>query len=439
MPHAPQDTPWYDIPASNTGSICRVYVMQAGGLDILIDDALLPGPNIPASNIDFDSKEREKKVFFAPDYVFLIEHLATGDKYFFDLGMRKDLENSPPSVIKGMLSKYNTFPESPVDILKKHGTPEQQPSTVKAVIFSHLHFDHIGDAGKAGFTKADLWLGPSTCTVARPGYPVDNESPVFSTDLAKHSNRKIVEFRLPSSLLDDKRKTAFENALLRGYYDGIDLYGPPGGWFGLGAFERCFDLFDDGSAYLIDAPGHMAGHQMLLVRVNIGSGGMADDFVLLAGDCFHHAAMLADPLLTARPPFYKSSMHGDPETAIDTMYRTKRCAEEENIWVVGAHDFSVGEALCQNTNPLKWLVPSYGLAQERLEASVNIYLHIRVLDVLFMDRNVNQELWPCEGGRKAVLLGSPCSLVRPRQSCPLQLLYLEPNYSVRWLFRRLES
>lgn len=355
MANASPALPWYGIPASNTGSTCHVYVMQAGSLEIITNDCLLPGPNVPNPNTNDTSEGRKKEAFFVPDFVFLIHHPATGDKYVLDLGMRMDLENSPPSVIKDMLSKFRTFPESPVEILRKHGTPEQQPSTVKAIIFSHLHFDHIGDAGKAGFTKADLWLGPTTCTSARPGYPVDKASSVFSTDLPKDGSRKIVEFRLPLSLLDDKRKIAFENALLQGYYDGIELYEPPGGWFGLGAFERCFDLFDDGSAYLIDAPGHMPGHQMLLVRVKIGSNGTADDFVLLAGDCFHHPVMLGNPLLTARPPFYKSSMHGDPETAIDTMYRTKRCAEEENVWVVSAHDFSVREALSPNTDSLNGL------------------------------------------------------------------------------------
>ena len=328
----------------------------SGGLDLRTDDVLLRGPNIPTPIIDDEAKGGEIKTFFVPDFVFLIEHPVTGEKYVFDLGMRKDLENSPPSVVKEMLKKFRTFPESPVDILKKYGTPAQQPAAVKAVIFSHLHFDHVGDAGKAGFTKAELWLGPSTCTSARPGYPLDKTSPIFSTDLPKDGSRKIVEFRLPSSLLNSQRKTSFESALLQGNYEGIELYEPIGGWFGLGAFERCFDLFNDGSAYIIDAPGHMIGHQMLLLRVKIGSYGMADDFILLAGDCFHHPAMLGDPLLTARPPFYtKSSMHMDPETAIDTIYRAKRCAEEDNVWVVGAHDFSLCGVISPNTDALKGL------------------------------------------------------------------------------------
>jgi glyoxylase-like metal-dependent hydrolase (beta-lactamase superfamily II) len=330
--------------------------MQAGGLDLPTDLVLLPGPNKPNSSLDDEPKDREREMFFVPDFIFLIGHPATGNKYVFDLGMRKDQENSPPAVVKTQLQNFNSFPESPVDILKEHGTAEQQPSTVKVVIFSHLHFDHIGDVGKAGFSEAEMWIGPSTCTSARPGYPADEQSMVFSADLPKDGSKKIVEFELPSSLFNEKRKTGIKDALEKGSYEGIELHKPAGGWFGLGAFEAAFDLFNDRSAYLIDAPGHLTGHQMLLVRVKISSIGVLDDFVLLAGDCYHHPAMLGNPLLTARPPFSKSSMHSDTETAINTMFRTKRCAEEEYIWVVAAHDFSINDAVSPKTDAVEGLV-----------------------------------------------------------------------------------
>jgi glyoxylase-like metal-dependent hydrolase (beta-lactamase superfamily II) len=111
-----------------------------------------------------------------------------------------------------------------------------------------------------------------------------------------------------------------------------------------GPFEAAFDLFNDGPAYIIDAPGHAASHQMLLLRAKTSSLNVADDFILLAGDCYHHPVMMHEPLTTARLPFSKSSMHDDPETAIDTIFRTRRLAKEESIWVVAAHDFSIGKA-----------------------------------------------------------------------------------------------
>jgi glyoxylase-like metal-dependent hydrolase (beta-lactamase superfamily II) len=329
--------------------------MQAGNLSLPNDLVLLPGPNKPNPSLNHEPNEGREDMFLVPDFVFLIEHLVTGDKYVFDLGMRKDLDNSPPAVVENVLPKFKYSPVSPVAILKEHGTAEQQPSAIKAAIFSHLDFDHVGHFGRDGFSKAELWIGPGTCAVARPGYPADEKSTVFSDDLPKDGSRKIVEFKLPSNMLDDKRRTTINVAKEKGNYEGIEWRNPVGGWFGLGAFEAAFDLFNDGSTYLIDAPGHAAGHQMLLVRVKIGSVDSADDFVLLAGDCYHHPAMLGDPLLTARPPFSKSCMHSDPEKAINTMFRTKRCAEEEYIWVVAAHDFSVSRSISPN-NAVQGLV-----------------------------------------------------------------------------------
>jgi glyoxylase-like metal-dependent hydrolase (beta-lactamase superfamily II) len=330
--------------------------MQAGGLSLPNDLVLLPGPNKPNASLNHEPNEGRGDMFSVPDFVFLIEHLATGDKYMFDLGMREDLYNSPPAVVENILPKFENFPKSPAAILKEHGTVEQQPSAVRAVILSHSDFDHVGRFGRDGFSKAELWIGPTTCTLARPGYPTDEKSTVFSDDLPKNGSRKVVEFKLPVSMLDDKRRTAIKVAEERGNYEGIEWREPINGWFGLGAFEAAFDLLNDGSAYLIDAPGHAPGHQMLLVRVKTGSVDTTDDFVLLAGDCYHHPAMLGNPLLTARPPFSKSSMHSDPETAIDTMFRTKRCAEENNIWVVAAHDYSVSHSISPNANTLEGLV-----------------------------------------------------------------------------------
>ena len=42
------------------------------------------------------------------------------------------------------------------------------------------------------------------------------------------------------------------------------------------------DWFDDGSFYLLEAPGHTEDHIMALARTS------ADKFVLLAGDGAHH-------------------------------------------------------------------------------------------------------------------------------------------------------
>lgn len=350
----PPNLPWHPIPPGK--ATCKVYLIQAGGLAIPEDMVLLPGPDQASDSVDENKKKGKSKKYYAPDYVFFIEHTATGEKYIFDLGTRKDLENLPPTIVKNTLPQFDCEPKSPAEILREHGTAEQQPEKVKAVIFSHMHFDHVGDGAKAGFENAELWVGPTSCTYARPGYPVEEQAPTLSETLPTDGSRKIVEAFVPDELLKkvgDKRAGKVMEGLQKGLYNAVAL--KKADWIGLGSFDRAFDVFGDGSAYLVDAPGHSAGHQMMLVRTTTGSGD--DTFVLLVGDCFHHPELLKEPRRTARPPYSKGGMHSDPEPAVDTMYRTKEFAEKDNIWVVAAHDFTIGQSIEPGVKEIEGLIP----------------------------------------------------------------------------------
>jgi glyoxylase-like metal-dependent hydrolase (beta-lactamase superfamily II) len=329
--------------------------MQAGGLYIPKNMTLLPGPDKPNDFVRPGAEEDKPNTFYAPDYVFLIEPNATGEKYIFDLGMRKDLENLPPLLKENVLPRFKCEPQSPADILQEYGTPEQQPEKVKAVIFSHMHFDHVGDGAQAGFHKAQMWIGPTTCTYARPGYPVEPRAPTLTDTLPMDGSRKIIEAYILDDMLKeagDKRAGKVQEAMFKGLYNGTDLRKPE--WIGLGAFDRAYDVFEDGSAYIIDAPGHSAGHQMMLVRTT--SAGDDSTFVLLAGDCFHHPDLLQNPQRTARPPYSKESMHSEPEIAIESIWRTRKFAERDEVWVVAAHDYSVGESIEKGVKEVQGLV-----------------------------------------------------------------------------------
>ncbi|KAL1800166.1 hypothetical protein ACET3X_000508 [Alternaria dauci] len=347
--------PWHSIPSST--AICNVHLIQAGGIYMPTDMILLPGPDKPQEPKDLNDESGNRETFYAPDYVFFIEHAATGDKYIFDLGMRKDLENLPPVLVEDALPYFTCEPESPADILREHGSAEQQPEKVKAVIFSHMHFDHVGDGAKAGFGEAEMWVGPTCCTYARPGYPIDSRAVTLSETLPVDGSRKIVESYVPDDVLreaGDKRAGQVTEGMAQGKYVAVDLKKPE--WIGIGAFDRGYDVFGDGSAYIVDAPGHSPGHQMMLVRTTSGSTENEHTFVLLAGDCYHHPDLLKEPRRTARPPYSESGMHADPEQAIDTMFRTREFARKDNIWVIGAHDMTVGEGIDSGVKELEGLV-----------------------------------------------------------------------------------
>ena len=114
-------------------------------------------------------------------YAFLIRHRGRGDdtKYdtvLFDLGVRKDWENSPPAFVQGVKENgFNVVVEKDVaTILRKNG---QDLSKVGAIIWSHEHFDHTGDPATFPATT-DLIVGPGFKTGSMPGYPTNPASQV---------------------------------------------------------------------------------------------------------------------------------------------------------------------------------------------------------------------------------------------------------------------
>ncbi|KAH7558008.1 hypothetical protein BM1_05280 [Bipolaris maydis] len=346
---------WHPIPHSD--ATCKVHLIQAGGLYIPYDLVLLPDSDKPNDTSELQASKKERKTYYAPDYVFLIEHTASGTKYMFDLGIRSDLENLPPLIQETVLPVFKCEPKSPEDILREHGSPEQQPEKIKAVIFSHMHFDHMGDGAKGGFEGAELWVGPTCCTYARPGYPVEERAPTLSETLPVDGSRKVVECYIPDDLLrdtGDKRAGQVMEGLKEGKYAAVDLKKPE--WIRIGAFERAYDVFGDGAAYIVDAPGHSAGHQMMLVRTTSGSDDKESSFVLLGGDCFHHINVLQDPNRTARPPYSKGCMHVDPEQAVKTMLCTREFARKDNVWVIGAHDVTIGQKIRPGVKELTGLI-----------------------------------------------------------------------------------
>ena len=55
----------------------------------------------------------------------------------------------------------------------------------------------------------------------------------------------------------------------------------------IGKFHA-FDMFNDGSFYLLDAPGHTIGHLCALARSTVGQNGESDTFIFMGADACHH-------------------------------------------------------------------------------------------------------------------------------------------------------
>lgn len=109
-----------------------------------------------------------------------------------------------------------------------------RPDQIDIVMLSHMHFDHSGDVGR--FPHAQVMVGPGTRDCIQPGYPTADGSP-FDGSVLVH--QRFSELKRS----DYKRFKA----------DSVPTEFP---------FQEGVDIFDDGSFFILDAPGHMPGHQM---------------------------------------------------------------------------------------------------------------------------------------------------------------------------------
>ncbi|KAJ7717785.1 beta-lactamase-like protein [Mycena metata] len=187
------------------------------------------------------------ELFRFPIFTFLITHAASGRRVLFDLGVRKDLENTAPAVAADVRAGLIVMPVER-DFVEQLGDYGVEAGSISAAIWSHAHFDHIGDVSKFR-ASTDLVFGVGTPCETRPSHP---HAMLMESDLA---GRNLVPI-------------AFDESSLQ-----------------IGGF-KAHDYFGDGSLYLLDVPGHLSGHMCALTRVTPTS------FLFLGGDAAHHVGML---------------------------------------------------------------------------------------------------------------------------------------------------
>jgi glyoxylase-like metal-dependent hydrolase (beta-lactamase superfamily II) len=236
---SPKVPPQFDVPPSQ-------YIVE-----VSIIDTTSYMSSFPASTF-VEPDVAGFNTMAAGSYAYLIKHAASQSKYntmVFDLGVRQDWENLPPTFVADIkASTGNIEVEKDVaTILKENG---QDLNEVGAIIWSHWHFDHIGDPRTFPNTT-DLIVGPGFKTALIPSYPT-----------------------VPDSHLDER---AWEDRDLH----EIDFSDTKG--VRIGGFEA-YDFYGDGSFYLLNSPGHAVGHMSALARTTANP----PSFILLGGDIAHH-------------------------------------------------------------------------------------------------------------------------------------------------------
>lgn len=270
-----------------------------------------------------------------PAYSFLIEH-PSSRKLLFDLGVRKDVDNLAPSIVSRMRQdNWGAATEKDVrEILEEDGV---SPDDIEGIIWSHFHWDHIGDPSRFGKNTAVI-VGPGFKQNFTPGYPANPDSPILESD---YEGREL-------------REISFSQGLKIGRFDA-------------------FDYFGDGSFYILDSPGHTTAHICGLARVTTSP----DSYIFMGGDSCHHAgefrpsaylplpaSILPNPLDSksatpcpgavfsdilrdgdTRKPFYNAVRYNvpstsgyDPDVAEATIGKVIEADARPDVLVVMAHD-----------------------------------------------------------------------------------------------------
>jgi len=277
------------------------------------------------------------KTITCPCFTFLIQH-PSGRNLVFDLGIRKDWKNAAPSILS-MTNQGGITIEVEKDvatILTENGVNTKD---VEAVIWSHYHFDHIGNpATFPGSTT--LIVGPGFKGRFPNAYPTDEKSALTEDAWAGRELREI----------------SFEDSNLK-----------------IGRF-KAVDYFGDGSFYLLDTPGHLLGHLCALARTT------ADTYIFMGGDAAHHAGEIrpteyiplphevklnpnpphfphccpgellmndVHPEKSATKPFYHAAdgFNENGEVADWTLDGVTEFDANERVFVVIAHDSSLLDVL----------------------------------------------------------------------------------------------
>ncbi|KZV65137.1 Metallo-hydrolase/oxidoreductase [Peniophora sp. CONT] len=274
-------------PPDKDQAFCVVSAIEAGILSL-------------PSHFIFDSRDVDPASRWdVPCFAFLIQHSATRKYFLFDLGFRKDYERLPPECVSALQNAAPIRVSAHLDDKLREGGLD--PAEITQIILSHAHCDHSGDPSR--FPRAKIVVHPETAEVASKGYPMDQKSQIAQDLLPGERTR----------VLDEQA-----------------------GWSPLGPF-RAHDFFGDGSAYVVDAPGHMPGHVNLLLRTSSDGA-----WLYLAGDAVHDWRLLRGEVRMAMGEdahghaFCK--MHTNHAEAVKTIANIHALTKVPRVRVLLAHD-----------------------------------------------------------------------------------------------------
>lgn len=270
-----------------------------------------------------------------PSLSFLIQHVDsvsnTTTRIVFDLGIRKQLDAYSPLLYKHALTRQPI--SGTPDTVQSLALGGLNPDDIDIVMFSHLHWDHVGTP--SDYPDSVYVIGPGAkglITGASTKNAVGNHNH-FEPDLLD-LNRTI---ELP--VTSDQASTSLSAESTSTNSRLHQLFERP--WMQKGHFDSVMDIFGDGSVHVVSAPGHLDGHINLLCRVSPGK------HIYLAGDACHDKRLLTGDKTIAtwtddNFPGVTCCIHKDKaqaERTLDSIRNTlQNPGELGTVEVVFAHD-----------------------------------------------------------------------------------------------------
>ncbi|KAF8857443.1 Metallo-hydrolase/oxidoreductase [Acephala macrosclerotiorum] len=302
---APPSPPLYDALG-----VVQVHALSAGYLTLPESQFVHPALDEVRSTV--------------PSLAFLIQHenVETGrrTRIVFDLGLRRNLERYPEPIQRHAATRQPISTDP--DVVKSLKAGGFTPDDIDYVIYSHVHWDHVGEPRDfpqstfvVGQGAPDLLHGTSTSL--RGGHSF------FESDLIPQD--RTIELLSPT-------QSPFKITQSHTQKPGSPNFYQP--WTPHLHLPRVIDLFQDGTLYIVDAPGHLPGHINLLARTGL------NESVYLAGDACHDRRILRKEKTIGTWPDaegYTCCIHAHREKAEETIERIREL-ERQGVEVIFAHD-----------------------------------------------------------------------------------------------------
>ncbi|KAF2453171.1 beta-lactamase-like protein [Lineolata rhizophorae] len=279
-----------------------------------------------------------------PSLSFLLTHrdIDTGKltRIVLDLGIRRDVDRYAEPIRRHAATRQPLTTDP--DVTKSLAAGGLTPDDIDYVIYSHVHWDHVGEP--RDFPRSTFVVGHGALDLLRgTSSSLRGGHSFFEADLLPPL--RTIQLRDPNNGdSDGPAATAATNGLAAklGEPDFGQAWAPHPHF----ALPRVMDLFQDGSVYVVDAPGHLPGHINILACTSAAgpgagpAGAGAASFVYLAGDSCHDRRIVRGERAIGEwsdAEGHVCCIHADRAKAEETIERI-RGLEAAGVEVIFAHD-----------------------------------------------------------------------------------------------------